>query len=67
MSELTLVLLEHLCDGRLVPLVKCLDLLFRGISHPFDTDGLSNDEMLGLAFVRQEAVYSSHQLLVTFI
>ena len=64
MPELTLVLLEHLCDGRLVALVKLTDLFFRGVLHAVDTNGLSNDEMLGLALVRQEAEYSSYRLLV---
>ena len=63
MPELALVLLKHLCNGRLVALMKRTDLLFRGVFHAVDIYGFSNDEMLRLALVRQEAVFRQYRFL----
>ena len=56
MPELSLVLLEHLLDRSLVPLVEHVNLLLRGIFHPLDAYRLANDEVLGFAPVGKEAV-----------
>ena len=61
MPELPLVLLEHLRDGRLVPLMERVDLFLRGIFHPLDADCLADDEVLRLALVRQEAVETANR------
>ena len=56
MPQLALVLLEHLRDRSLVPLVERINLLLRGIIHTLDAYRLTNDEVLGFALVGQEAV-----------
>lgn len=61
--ERVLVLLEYLGDGRFVALMKRIDLFFRGIFRAVDTYGFSNDEVLRLALVRQEAVYRPYRFL----